>query len=134
MQRQLQDYQLKFNQIKHTINYTQLKEELNELEERTSDPNLWNNKKEFPELLTKIKLIKGDIENIDQMEKLILDISFNIELLNESEWDVQDITSITKEANDIGEELEKLFSEWALRKLLSGPYDSGSAYITIQVK
>ena len=105
---------------------TTKKKELQELENKTLEPNFWDDNKESGKVLSKIKSIKDvvleysklydEISNLQEMTDLVME-EFDEELKKE-------ILQGTKSAENKVEKLE-------LQTFLSGKYDKNNAIITI---
>ncbi len=103
-----------------------LQKELKELEEKTSEPNFWNDQKNSNKVLAKIKTIKSKCVEYDRITNEI-DNLIELTELSQIEPDDSIEKEIIKNTNQIQKDLEK----FELQTLLSGKYDSNNAIVTI---
>ncbi len=103
-----------------------LQKELNGLEEKTSEPNFWNDQKNSNKVLAKIKTIKSKCVEYDRIKNEI-DNLIELTELSQIEPDDSIEKEIIKNTNQIQKDLEK----FELQTLLSGKYDSNNAIVTI---
>ncbi len=104
----------------------ELQKELKELEEKTSEPNFWNDQKNSNKVLSKIKIIKNKCVEYDRISNEI-DNLIELTELSQIEPDESIEKDIIKNTNQIQKDLEK----FELQTLLSGKYDSNNAIVTI---
>ncbi len=100
--------------------------ELSKLEEKTLNPDFWNNSTDSKEILSKIKELKDKKENYQAVE-LLLNNTIELASLVELEQDLSMVKDILKDTNKIEKNIEKL----EINTLLSGKYDSNNAILTI---
>ena len=106
-----------------TIN---LSKELKNLENKTNEPNFWQDLNLSTPILTKIKEIQN---KLNKYNKLIEEIS-NLKELNElliSEYEEEMATELVHSIKFIEKEIEKL----QIETLLSGKYDKNNAILTL---
>lgn len=99
---------------------------LKELENKTLEPNFWNDTKNSTQVLTEIKRIKGKCVKYRSIEAELKNIEELTELVT-IEVDEEIIKEILKSTKKLTTEIEKL----EIDTLLSGKYDSNNAIITI---
>ncbi len=103
------------------------KNELEKLEEKTTNPEFWNSKNdETSKVLSQIKNLKNKITKYKNIEKEIKDCEELSELIKE-EFDEDILKEVLKNTKKVQKELERL----ELETLLSGKYDSNNAIVTI---
>lgn len=103
-----------------------LEEKLKKLEDKTSNPDFWNNTDETKKVLFEIKKIKKKCEKYENIKKEINNLLELSELLK-LEYDEEVAEDIVKNTKKEQKNLEKL----ELETLFSGKYDSNNAIITI---
>lgn len=99
---------------------------MEELEQKASQPDFWNDMENSQKILQKTKAIKSKLE---RYEKLLSDWD-DLYTLNQLGMEEEDETVIT----EVGEGLERLKSEYnsiKLETLLTGPYDRNNAILTL---
>lgn len=99
---------------------------LKELENKTLEPNFWNDTKNSTQVLSEIKKIKGKCIKYRNVETELKNIEELTELVT-LEPDEEIAKDILKSTKKITTEIEKL----EIDTLLSGKYDSNNAIITI---
>lgn len=103
-----------------------LENELRELENKTTNPNFWNDVKnsslvlkritELKTIVNKYKSIESDIQNVLELNVLLQD-----------ETDAELLKELNKNISSIEQELNEL----EITTLLSGKYDSNNAIVTL---
>ncbi len=102
----------KFEKLLLVLNIPKKEEELKTLEEKSLDPNLWDDQNNAKEVLQKLSNLKSELDEIK-------DIGSTIEILKE----VEDEKELSK--------LEKTISKLELKSYLSGKFDDKNAIVTI---
>ena len=103
-----------------------LENELKQLEERTSQPEFWEDTENTTKVLSKLKKIKNKYSKYKELENEITNLLELSELVK-LEFDEEISNDIIKKTKKEQKNLEKL----ELETLLSGKYDSNNAIITI---
>ena len=103
-----------------------LTEELNALEHKMTAPGFWDSQSAAKKVIDRANVIKKQIEPLGGLESRVEDFPVLIELAKE-QGDVQSIKEVQSEFAA----LEKAISTYELDLLLSGPFDRGSAFMTI---
>lgn len=101
-------------------------QKLKELENKTLEPNFWNDAKNSTQVLSEIKKIKGKCIKYRNIETELKNIEELTELVN-LEPDEEIAKDILKSTKKIATEMERL----EIDTLLSGKYDNNNAIITI---
>lgn len=101
-------------------------QKLKELENKTLEPNFWNDAKNSTQVLSEIKKIKGKCIKYRNIETELKNIEELTELVN-LEPDEEIAKDILKSTKKITTEMERL----EIDTLLSGKYDNNNAIITI---
>lgn len=100
----------------------QLKQDLEALEEKMQDPNIWQNTAKVTKIGQEIKEKKEIIEKLSKWSQTIEDSQVAIELGD------KDLIGLSyEEIQNLKKELEK----FELQQMLSGEYDSADAILTI---
>lgn len=102
-----------------------LEKELKELENKTSEPNFWEDTKNSTKVLTNIKSLKHKITTYKDLKAEVENL---IEL---SELATEDDADIVKEILKNTKKLEKDVEKFEISTLLSGKYDANNAIVTI---
>ncbi|NJP05137.1 MAG: peptide chain release factor 2 [Chloroflexaceae bacterium] len=102
-------------------------QQIEQLETRAADPNLWNDQREAQRLMQKLTQLKQEVEQWDSLDQQLTNLEELIELAEaEDDQSVRD---------DIAAELEQAQRELRQRELsmmLNGPYDDRDAFLSIQ--
>ena len=101
-------------------------DELKKLEEKTMEPNFWEDSKSSNSVLEKIKTIKSKCLNYRKIEADLNDINGIIELIK-LEYDEDLANEMIKTLKNIEKEVDK----FQIQTLLSGKYDRNNAILTI---
>jgi peptide chain release factor 2 len=115
------------SELRTALKLDALRDELGKLEKQMERPDFWSNQETAQKTVQRLKGIKQVVDPFIAVEKRLKDVDELAELA-EAEKDQATIDGCLQEVASIGAELEKL----KLRALLSGEYDSSSAYINIQ--
>lgn len=105
---------------------TTKKKELQELENKTLEPNFWDDNKESGKVLSKIKSIKDVVLEYSKLYDKILNLQEMTDLVME-EFDEE----LKKEILQGTQSAEKKVEKLELQTFLSGKYDKNNAIITI---
>ena len=104
---------------------SKLEKELKELENKTSEPNFWEDTKNSTKVLTNIKSLKRKTTTYKDLKAEVENL---IEL---SELATEDDVDIVKEILKNTKKLEKDVEKFEISTLLSGKYDANNAIVTI---
>lgn len=105
-----------------TFDPEKIQAELNKLEEKMQDPNIWNNQNEVSKIGAQIKENKEILDNLKKWAQIIDDTQTAIDL-----GDKELIELSTESLSDLKSDLDK----FELQQMLSGEYDSADAILTI---
>ena len=102
------------------------KSKISELEQKLSDPDIWNRPDEANKYNQELASLKKDISEYDN---LLSNINNNIELLQllEEEPDDNELSNIESEISTIKTKVD----EFQTKSLLNGEYDSSNCYLEI---
>ncbi|MBF2097993.1 MAG: peptide chain release factor 2 [Gloeomargaritaceae cyanobacterium C42_A2020_066] len=99
---------------------------LQDLEQQAAQPGFWDNPQAAQPILQRLSETKGQLEQLQRWEQHLGDTEAILELLAEA-----DDPSLAAEALATLAHLEQDLDRWALEQLLSGPYDTRGAVLTI---
>ncbi len=108
------------------FNLTQVKSEIEKLEEESQNPDFWNDSDNSTKVLQKLKNLKDKVEKFDSLNETHDEIELMITIGSEE----NDI-SYLKDAKDLFASLSEEVSKISLETLLSGPYDKNNAMISL---
>ena len=103
-----------------------LKTQLQDLENQTTDANFWNDTQNSSKILTKIKKIKSKCETYQKLETEINNLIEMSELL-QLEYDDEMANDTIRTTKQTAKDIEKL----EIETLFSGKYDNNNAIVTI---
>ena len=107
------------------LSLEQLKNEIEQLEQRTAQEGFWDNSEKSSEILKTLSAKKGKVENFDLLNSLFNDTLTLIELADEE----NDLSLLDEIKNSV-EDFENRLSAATLSTLLVGEYDSKNAILT----
>lgn len=116
----------KFEAIKTKLDYQAKKDELAKLEEKSHNPNLWENPSQAQELLQSISALQKTVDSIQNIESDIQNLTEIRQMLDQS----PDPTMETELENSLIN-LTKSITELETQTYLSGKYDSKLAILSI---
>ena len=97
-----------------------------ELEEKTGDPNFWNDVAASQKVLQRTKQLKGKLENHAKLTGQWEDLTTLVEMAAEEEDE-----SLLPEITEGYGQLESALEEASLATLLTGEYDANNAILTL---
>ena len=100
--------------------------EVEELEEKTGDPNFWNDVAASQKVLQRTKQLKGKLENHAKLTGQWEDLTTLVEMAAEEEDE-----SLLPEITEGYGQLESALEEASLATLLTGEYDANNAILTL---
>ena len=100
--------------------------EVEELEEKTGDPNFWNDIQASQRVLQRTKLLKNKLENHARLLSQWEDLTTLVEMAQE-----EDDASLLPEVEESFHRLESSLEEANLATLLTGEYDANNAILTL---
>ncbi|QRO88083.1 peptide chain release factor 2 [Kytococcus sedentarius] len=113
--------------VREVIDLPRLKEQLADLEQQSSAPDLWDDPENGQKVSAAMSRVRGEVERIESMDSRIDDLEVLVEMGTE-EGDAETLAEAAKELTSIKQAVEKL----EVRTLLSGEYDEREAVITIR--
>lgn len=103
-----------------------LKREIEELEQKATDPEFWNDIENSQKVLQKTKALKTKVE---QYERLVSDLD-DLRTLNELGLEEED-EQVIPEIREGLEALKRSYEKLRLETLLNKPYDKNNAILTL---
>ncbi|MDE7220188.1 MAG: peptide chain release factor 2 [Oscillospiraceae bacterium] len=100
--------------------------EVEELEEKTGDPNFWNDVAASQKVLQRTKQLKNKLENHARLTSQWEDLTTLVEMAME-----EDDASLLPEIQEGCHDLESALEEANLATLLTGEYDANNAILTL---
>ena len=100
--------------------------EVDELEEKTGDPNFWNDVAASQKVLQRTKQLKNKLENHARLTSQWEDLTTLVEMAME-----EDDASLLPEVQEGYDKLESALEEANLATLLTGEYDANNAILTL---
>jgi len=116
----------KIDNLSKTIDFEQCNKRLKLLEEKVSNQKFWENQENSLVILSELKLVKKKVYNFKNLTKKFYEI-LNFAKLCYEENELSIVQDIKKDISKISQELE----DFTIETLLSGPYDSNNAIITL---
>ncbi|HLY34205.1 MAG TPA: peptide chain release factor 2 [Jatrophihabitantaceae bacterium] len=113
--------------IEAVLDVPKLRAEATELEQRASAPDLWNDSDNAQKVTSRLSFVQGEIRRVEDLRRRVDDAQVLWELAEES-----DDAAVRAEAEAEATSLRKAIDELEVRTLLSGPYDSREALVTIR--
>ena len=112
--------------IESVLDLARLRREIDELNEQAAAPDLWNDPENAQKVTTRLSFVQGDLTRVESLRRRLDDLSVLHELAI-----AEDDAGTLAEADRELEALTKAIGELEVRTLLSGPYDSREALVTI---
>jgi len=115
------------SRIRDACRFDQEKKRLGELEEKMAAEGFWDHPDQAEKVIQELKRAKDTVTSIEELDARLND-GRELLLLGEEESDPETLEEVEVESRKLLRAAEKL----ELRALLSGRYDGGSAFISIQ--
>ncbi len=122
----LPEMQKNLLELKNNLDMEGMQYKVEELENKATEPDFWNDAKRSQELLKELKTTKDKLGKIQELLDLYDEIEMTIEIGNEE----NDASAAEIVAADI-EKFNKEFQELKLETLLTGEYDGNNAILNI---
>ncbi|NLI59285.1 MAG: peptide chain release factor 2 [Clostridium sp.] len=123
---ELQDYKNKLEEMRVSLDIASKNNEIEELEQKTTEPDFWNDPQKSQDILQELKTLKNQLEKYNKISSKRDDLYTLCELAIE-EGDESIIGEIEKDFK----EFKKDYEELKLQTLLTGPYDKNNAILTL---
>ena len=112
--------------IEAVLDLDRLRREIGELNEQAAAPDLWDDSERAQRVTTRLSFLQGDLSRVESLRRRLDDLAVLHELAV-----AEDDASTLAESDQELEALTKAIGELEVRTLLSGPYDSREALVTI---
>jgi peptide chain release factor 2 len=113
--------------IEAVLDVPKLRAQVAELEALASDPDLWSDSENAQKVTSKLSHTQGQVRRVEELRSRVDDAELLWEMA-ESEGDADSATEVEAELA----KLHKAIGELEVQTLLSGPYDSREALVTIR--
>jgi peptide chain release factor 2 len=117
---------VKIDEIKGFLKIDKKKSELSTLQERTSDPQLWNDPSNAQKILQQLKGVETQIAMFEKLKSRIEDVSLFIDTAIEDNLESEE-PELSKEMIQLKDGIARL----ELTTMLNGQYDISNAILTI---
>ncbi|MFZ5989272.1 MAG: peptide chain release factor 2 [Bacillota bacterium] len=123
---EIEDFKHKLEEMGASLDIAKISNDIEELEQKASEPDFWNDVENSQKILQKIKVLK---EKLEKYNKLTADWE-DLNTLCELGLEEQD-ESVIPEVEESFKLFKKDFEELRLETLLTGPYDKNNAILTL---
>jgi peptide chain release factor 2 len=113
--------------IEAVLDVPKLRAEVADLEQQASAPDLWNDTEHAQKVTSRLSFVQGEVRRVEDLRRRVDDALLLWEMAEEAS-DAGSIAEVEAEAAS----LRKAIDELEVRTLLSGPYDSREALVTIR--
>ena len=122
----LESFEEPVKKLKDALHIDHVSDQISELEQRTTEPDLWNDSDKATELTQRLGQLKKKVENYNALEAEREDLLALCELANEEE-DTDSLPELRENVAHFKEAFEKM----RLETLLTGEYDKNNAILTL---
>ncbi|WP_392392109.1 peptide chain release factor 2 [Stygiobacter electus] len=124
--KRVKDYETKINNLRGYLKLDEKESEIKSIQEKSEDPNFWNDQRTAQSLLQKSKSLQVWVDDWNKINSQLKNLLDYIELA-EAEQDENLLIEIDNEIQN----LEKVYSEFELKSMLSGKDDDKNCILTI---
>ncbi|MFZ5948173.1 MAG: peptide chain release factor 2 [Stygiobacter sp.] len=124
--KRVRDYETKINNLRGYLKLDEKESEIKSIQEKSEDPNFWNDQRTAQSLLQKSKSLQVWVDEWNKINSQLKNLLDYIELA-EAEQDENLLIEIDNEIQN----LEKAYSEFELKSMLSGKDDDKNCILTI---
>ncbi len=122
----LESFEEPVAKLKDALHIDHVSDQISELEQRTTEPDFWNNSEKATELTQKLGQLKKKVESYKALAAEREDLLALCELGNEEE-DMDTLAELKTSVAAFKESFEKM----RLQTLLTGPYDANNATLSL---
>jgi len=122
--RHLEDFTTRINELKKVVNLESLKQEISDLETKTYAPNFYDDQEKAQSVIKDLNRCKKKYEDFTNLINLLEELELYIQMAEEDE-------SLEDEIEKVIATLEKALSKFEVEILLSGEYDDCDAIMEI---
>ena len=112
--------------LRDALHIDHVSDQISELENRTTEPDFWNNPDKATELTQRLGQLKKKVESYNALAAEREDLLALCELANEEE----DMDSLSELRENVAK-FKETFEKMRLETLLTGPYDANNATLTL---
>ncbi|MEE2682250.1 MAG: peptide chain release factor 2 [Planctomycetota bacterium] len=112
--------------MRKSLDFDTKQEERSGLQERMNEPGFWDSPDKAQEVISRFKLVKAQIEPLEEAVASFEDAKLGLELARE-----EDDRELLEEADQQLHDLEGLMDKVEMQSLLSGKHDHRHCYVTI---
>ena len=123
---ELESFEEPVAKLRDALHIDHVSDQISELENRTTEPDFWNNPDKATELTQKLGQLKKKVESYNALAAEREDLLALCELANEEE-DKDSLPELKENVANFKESFEKM----RLETLLTGPYDANNATLTL---
>ena len=113
--------------IEAVLDLPALREQVAELEEEASAPNLWDDQEKAQQVTSRLSFVQGEIRRAEALRGRLDDVPLLFELA-EDEGDEKALVEAQAELESVAAAIDEL----EVRTLLSGEYDAREAFVSIR--
>lgn len=123
-------------EAKEALNPDELREKLNQIDEKISVPGFWDNPEEAQKVMKEKKSLEDSIKEYEGLKNRLEDLEVLLEMAEETEGAGgaeahEEAQLLADEAAEAKESLERDLENLKLRTLLDGKYDRNNAIISV---
>jgi len=122
----LKAYEVPLSEMRVSLDLENKEQRIQEHERMMAEPSFWENPEKAQQIQKELGSLKNDIEAFKKMEHQFEETNLLLDMAEEEE----DASVIPDIEASIGE-LEEDFEELRIKTLLSGPYDTDNAIVTL---
>lgn len=126
---QLEDLQKSLDTIGAVLNIVHLKREINELEVKASDPNLWDDPSAAQKITSKLSLLQNQVAKFEQLSTKLSDSVILLELAT-GESDAISMSEVERDVVELTGQIRSL----EVQTLMNGEFDERDALMTIRAE
>lgn len=116
----------KLSQLKQKLGYEDLQQKLNQLQEKSLDPNLWNNETHARLVMQELSDVRSIYDQLNDLQKSISDL----EELAHIQQEAQDL-SLQSDVDSLHRQLEAKFEKLELHTFLAGKFDINNVQLSV---
>ncbi|WP_029150942.1 peptide chain release factor 2 [Microbacterium indicum] len=123
----IQSLRTTYDNIREVVDVDALHAEIERLEQRAADPDLWSDQANAQKVTSALSHAKSQVAKVDRVGSRLDDLEVMVDLANEMEDE-----DTAAEARTELAALEKVVSDLEVQTLLDGEYDARGAVVTIR--
>ena len=123
-QQRLKDIEDRFSILQKGFDLVRRQNELKALEQKSQDPDFWQDSAKAQKVMQKISVISGELNSFEKISKEIIELAQMLPLEAED-------PKITQELSAQVKNLDASLKDLEIKMYMSGPYDVSSAILSI---